>query len=127
MAILKCVLFILFGIILQALKNKVSDIYERKTGFAVLSVSNSRKMFLVFVLVILGLLSLFFNPEDKLGFIGLILIAFLSILVLTYKAYKQTNLKFAIIAFIIYFLFLLSLLLAIFVAMFSIYLDIINR
>ena len=127
MAILKCVLFILSGIILQALKNKVSDIYERKTGFAVLSVSNSRKMFLVFVLVILGLLSLFFNPEDKLGFIGLILIAFLSILVLTYKAYKQTNLKFAIIAFIIYFLFLLSLLLSVFVAIFSMYLDIINR
>lgn len=127
MAILKCVLFILSGIILQALKNKVSDIYERKTGFAVLSVNNSRKMFLVFVLVILGLLSLFFNPEDKLGFIGLILIAFLSILILTYKAYRQTNLKFAIIAFIIYFLFLLCLLLAVFVAMFSIYLDIINR
>lgn len=127
MAILKCVLFILSGIILQALKNKVSDIYERKTGFAVLSVSNSRKMFLVFVLVILGLLSLFFNPEDKLGFIGLILIAFLSILILTYKAYRQTNLKFAIIAFIIYFLFLLCLLLAVFIGMFSMYLDIINR
>ncbi len=127
MIILKFSLFIIFGIALRTLKNKVSSIYERKTGFPVFAPEYSRTVLLAFIFLFFSFAYYALKPTDTLSIFMLALFGFSAILILTYKAYRKTNLKYAIIAFLLYLAFLIILILIVGTGFYLTYYEMMNR
>ncbi|WP_300356889.1 hypothetical protein [Fusobacterium sp.] len=127
MIILKFSLFIIFGIALRTLKNKVSSIYERKTGFPIFAPEYSRTVLLAFIFLFFSFGYYALGSSNTLSILLLALFGFSAILILTYKAYRKTNLKYAIIAFLLYLAFLIILILIVGTCFYLIYYDMINR